>query len=175
MWQPLRVNRDVALLHPAFRQALGKVLTVLTTEQIPFRLFEAFRYPERQAALYAQGRTAQGKIVTRAPPWRSYHQFGLGADLVLYENSAWNWDTSDHRAAWWNRMQVLGRAEGLEALSFERPHLQLSGLSINDLAEGAYPAKGDDDWAEHLAAVIAGWKSDPPAPKPPTIFDRPPL
>lgn len=175
MWQPLRVNRDAALLHPVFRQALQKVLARLAAEQIPFRLYEGFRYPERQAALYAQGRTAPGKIVTRALPWRSYHQFGLGADLVLHENGVWSWDTSGHRAAWWNRMQSLGRAEGLEALSFEKPHLQLSGVSINDVVEGVYPAGGDDDWAEHLAAVIAGWKGDSPAPKPPATADRPPL
>ncbi|MDB5967822.1 MAG: Peptidoglycan-binding domain 1 protein [Hydrocarboniphaga sp.] len=173
--QPLRVNRDPTLLHPTFRRALTQVLDQLKAEQIPFLLFEGFRYPERQADLYAQGRTKPGAIVTRALPWRSYHQFGLGADLVLFDNGAWSWDTAGPRAPWWARMQALGREAGLAPLDFEKPHLQLAGLSSNDFADGVYPPAGDDDWSEHLAAVIAGWKGEPPAPPPPAIAVRPAL
>lgn len=175
MWQPLRVSRDPTLLHPTFRKALQQVLAALQAEQIPFRLFEGFRYPERQVELYAQGRTKPGGIVTRAMPWRSFHQFGLGADLVLYENNAWSWDAAGHRAAWWTRMQAVGRESGLVSLDFEKPHLQLAGLSSNDLADGIYPGSGDDDWSEHLAAVIGAWKGEPPAPPPPSVAERPAL
>lgn len=93
---------------------------------------------------------------------------------VLYVDKAWSWDTSGDRAAWWARMQQLGRAAGLEPLSFEKPHLQLSGLSANDRAAGLYPpeGEGDDDGAEHLAAVIGAWRGDPPAPAPPLLAAR---
>lgn len=40
------------------------------------------RSPEEQDALYAQGRTKPGEIVTRARAWQSWHQYGRAADAV---------------------------------------------------------------------------------------------
>jgi peptidoglycan L-alanyl-D-glutamate endopeptidase CwlK len=114
--------------------------------------------------------------VTKAQPWESYHQYGLASDLVLFVDGQWSWDTSGPRAAWWKRMQELGRANGLEALSFEMPHLQITGTSIAQLRSGAYPAGGDDSWANTLASAVYGWQGTPPAPTAPTqVAERPPL
>lgn len=57
-------------------------------------------------------------------------------------------------------MHELGKKNGLSPLDFEAPHLQvLPGTSSNALSQGHYPSGGDDQWAEHLAAVITGWKN----------------
>jgi peptidoglycan L-alanyl-D-glutamate endopeptidase CwlK len=40
------------------------------------------RTAEEQAALYAKGRTDPGPKVTNAPPWQSWHQYGMAVDAV---------------------------------------------------------------------------------------------
>lgn len=150
-----RVDRhdNVLHLHPTVRQAVIKVFVQLQAEGIPFRIFEAFRYPERQADLYAQGRTKPGNIVTYAKPWSSYHQYGLAVDFVLFIDGKWSWETQGNKAAWWKRLHQLGTQEGLMALQFELPHLQLAGTSTNALQHEVYPPKGDALWNDNLTAA----------------------
>ncbi|MDO9414573.1 glycosyl hydrolase 108 family protein [Pararhizobium sp.] len=176
MASPTSRQTDTESLHPAIREAVAGILADLAAGGHPFEIFEAFRSPERQAYLYAQGRSAKGKIVTKAPPWSSYHQYGLAVDFVLKINGKWDWTTSGKYAAHWKALHRIGRQHGLEPLSWEMPHLQLSGLAIEDLRKGEYPEFGDDSWAETLAMAIAGWTGSSRAPPPPTIFPtRPPL
>lgn len=174
MDNPHARNNDLSLLHPVVREAVIKTEKTLNDEGIPFKVFEAFRFPERQADLFAQGRTKPGKIVTHAPPWRSYHQYGLAVDFVLFENGKWSWDDSTaEKKKWWERMHELGKKNGLSPLDFEAPHLQISGTSSNALSQGHYPPGADDLWSEHLAAVIAGWDGSPSAPPSPDVPSRP--
>lgn len=153
MPEPTR-NFDPACLHPVFRRKATELLEILTGEQIPFRLFEGYRSPERQQYLYAQGRTRPGKVITRARPWMSYHQYGLAGDFVLFENGEWNWDASGVNAMKWRRLEEAGKQLGLEPLSFEAPHLQLADLKIADLVAGRYPSGGDETWRANLDAAL---------------------
>src|SRR5687767_3221027 len=123
-------DTDLSHLHPRVRGAAQQVAQRLQDNNDPFEIFEAFRTPQRQAYLYAQGRTRPGDIVTRAKPWSSYHQYGLAVDFVLKIGGQWSWDTSGQNRAAWNRMNEYGRQAGLEPLSWELPHLQLAGLDI---------------------------------------------
>lgn len=169
-------SRDVDLnhLHPKMRSAYADVLSDLASDKLPFELFEAFRTPERQAFLYAQGRTTAGPIVTNAQPWTSYHQYGLAIDLALKINGQWSWSISGNYAKNWTRMNQIGQKHGLEPLSWEKPHLQLADLDIEDLRGGKYPSGGDAIWAENLEAAIAGWSGSPAAPPPPEDAPRRP-
>ncbi|MEJ7559163.1 MAG: peptidoglycan-binding protein [Pedobacter sp.] len=153
-----RIDRsnDIRFLHPKVRVAVVKVYTQLQSEGIPFKIYEAFRYPERQAKLYAQGRTEPGKIVTYAQPWSSYHQYGLAVDFVLLINGNWSWDTSSAQSEWWSKMNKIGISEGLMPLNFERPHLQNTGTSSNALRQGIYPDGGDQTWTDNFSAAIRG-------------------
>lgn len=176
MSSPHQRDVDTAHLHPAVREAARLIVEELNTEGFPFRIFEAFRSPQRQEFLYAQGRTRPGPIVTKARPWRSYHQYGLAIDLVLFVNGQWSWKTSGEYRDAWKRMHQIGESHGLEALSWELPHLQMAGLDSGDLANGKYPSGGDESWAENLEAAIAGWSGTPAAPPvPEEIPTRPPL
>jgi peptidoglycan L-alanyl-D-glutamate endopeptidase CwlK len=176
MSQPWKRDRELLHLHPIIREKVRVLLEKLSAEGIPFQLFEGFRSPQRQQYLFEQGRTRPGSIITKARPWRSYHQYGLGADFVLYENGLWSWDTSGEKGRWWERLHQLAREHDLEPLSWEKPHLQLPGLSITDLQAGEYPQGGDLDWAEYLQAAISSWSGYPPSPPgPPLIPGRPPL
>lgn len=43
----------------------------------------------QQSALYAQGRTKPGRIVTNARPGSSWHNYGLAIDLGLFKNGVY--------------------------------------------------------------------------------------
>lgn len=143
-------HNDILHLHPVVRAAVVKTYVQLQAEGIPFKVFEAFRHPQRQADLYAQGRTKPGSIVTYAQPWSSYHQYGLAVDFILYINDSWSWDTSGAKAKWWNRLHEIGQQEGLMKLNFEAPHLQLAGTSSSALRSGVYPPNGDKSWYDNF-------------------------
>jgi peptidoglycan L-alanyl-D-glutamate endopeptidase CwlK len=170
-----RRSVELPFLHPAIRQSVQEVQQQLNGEGFDFHIFEAFRSPQRQAYLYAQGRTRPGNIVTYAQPWLSYHQYGLAVDFVLKTNGNWDWSTSGAKAKAWKRLHEIGRAHGLEPLNFETPHLQMARLRVQDLHAGRFPKGGDDAWAENLEAVIAGWTGSPPPPPAPASMARPAL
>lgn len=163
-------STDLSLLHPVVRKAVEAVLADLQKAKIPLFVFEAFRSPERQAYLYAQGRTRPGGIVTYAKPWQSYHQYGLAVDLVFGGPGAWTWD--EPRRGMWRQMHEIGAKHGLMRLDFETPHLQLAGTSSGALQAGAYPTGGDRSWVDNLNAAISGWRRSPPAPPKATLAAR---
>ena len=175
-------SADTSLLHPAIRKKVQIILDQLHQENIPFEVFEAFRTPERQAILFAQGRTTPGDKVTWVGPWKSFHQYGLAVDMVLKIDGDWSWDDKGPRAAFWSRMQDIAKQQGLTALFnrkgrlIELPHIQLAGLSMDQLYAGQYPAGSDSVWAEHLSELIDNWTGvGSPPPRPPLAPDRPAL
>jgi peptidoglycan L-alanyl-D-glutamate endopeptidase CwlK len=154
MTEPWRRDVEINHLHPLCRERVQGVLDACAREGIPFRMFEGYRSPHRQQYLYEQGRTRPGAIVTYAGPWSSIHEYGLAADFVLYENGGWSWDTSGSKEDWWSRLHEIGREYGLEPLSWETSHLQMSRVSLSDLKAGQYP--GGDDPILVSAAYNAG-------------------
>lgn len=169
-------DTDLMHLHPVFRERVSEVLNKLENEEIPFRLFEGCRSPDRQHYLFSQGRTRPGDKVTNADAWQSLHQYGVAGDFVLFINGNWSWNDKGPAAAWWKRLHEIGKHCGLEPLSFEKPHMQLAGLRLNDLRRGLYPSGGDSSWAEHLEAMIIPWRGLIAAPPiPPEAGLRPAL
>jgi peptidoglycan L-alanyl-D-glutamate endopeptidase CwlK len=143
-----------------------EVLDRCESENIPFKLFEGYRSPQRQKYLYNTVRTSSsGKKyrVTKAKAWRSYHQYGVAADFVLHINGKWSWNTSGSAGRMWERLHEIGEECGLEPLSFEKPHMQLKGASIRSLMRGEYPPGGDQSWADNIAKA----REDIPAGAPP--------
>ncbi|MEO6276291.1 D-alanyl-D-alanine carboxypeptidase family protein [Roseateles sp.] len=152
-----RLN-DPAQLHPKFREALANLLAKAAAENRPFKLFEAFRTPERQAWLYEQGRTRPGGIVTKAKPWQSFHQFGLGADLVLFVNGQWTWSSDGVLAEHWRRLPELAAEVGLRSLSWEAPHVEWP-IELRDAVGPELLASADDTWVDTLSSASARWRS----------------
>ncbi|HEU0217266.1 MAG TPA: D-alanyl-D-alanine carboxypeptidase family protein [Stellaceae bacterium] len=158
-------NRDTAFLHPAMRTRVASVMAEIEAADLPLKVFEAWRSPERQRFLYAQGRTRTGEVVTNAQAWESYHQYGLAVDIVGFVRGNWTWDLP---SANWARLHEIGAEHGLEWLSWEKPHLQLADLRIGALMEGKLPDGGDASWEANIEAAIAGWSGEPAAP----VLDR---
>jgi peptidoglycan L-alanyl-D-glutamate endopeptidase CwlK len=117
--------------HQMIDQCSAKGVTILITQ--------ALRTWAEQDALYAQGRTTPGKIVTQAKGGQSYHNFGLAFDIVPIDAiGKADWDTS-HPA--WATAEEIGKSLGLEWggdwTSFkDLPHFQLSGgVTLESLRE----------------------------------------
>lgn len=88
--------------HPAVKEELFEIYRQIC-EALKGRGMCRFAYVIRtlaeQEALYAQGRTKPGKIVTNAKPGWSYHNYGLAVDIVMihdkdgngtYETASWD-------------------------------------------------------------------------------------
>jgi peptidoglycan LD-endopeptidase CwlK len=82
-----RVSIDRAkLLHPAVRNEVINLITEVEKglpANIAVRIVQGLRTIEEQNALYAQGRTKPGNIVTNAKGGSSYHNYGLAIDFAI--------------------------------------------------------------------------------------------
>jgi len=92
------------LLHPKIREEA--ILAVEDAElkfppNMAIRVAQGLRTIAEQDALYAQGRTAPGVIVTKAFGGRSFHNYGLAIDFAILHDKDGNgtfeelsWDTA---------------------------------------------------------------------------------
>jgi peptidoglycan L-alanyl-D-glutamate endopeptidase CwlK len=85
------------------------------------------RTMDEQAALYAQGRTRPGRIVTWAPPGSSPHNYGMALDVVAVRDGKAVWDDADPV---WATLGDIGITAGLEwgghfpSGKIDKPHFQ---------------------------------------------------
>lgn len=101
------------LLRPFFRASVEEVLWQVRREGLPFRVWETLRDHRRQEQYYAQGRTAPGKIITKAPPGHSPHEWGVACDLVLDLPGVSPWSTTGDHAKLWEEMGAIAIDCGL--------------------------------------------------------------
>lgn len=99
-----------------------------------------YRDRESQAALYAQGRTRPGRIVTNARPGQSYHNYRVAFDFVPVVAGKAQWND----LALFRRLGEIGESLGLEwggRWKFkDMPHLQYTGgLTLRQLQAGQIP------------------------------------
>lgn len=143
-------SRRLEDLHPRVREMAEQLLDHAAAAGIPINVTFTLRSMETQDALYAQGRTKPGKVVTNARAGYSFHNFGLALDVVPAELLALpNWgDTPErqaHTTAIWNRLGAVGKAIGFRwGGDFhsikDRPHFEWSGdLTLADLRAGKRP------------------------------------
>jgi hypothetical protein len=80
-------------LHPKVREDFANFITEAEDALgITIRVTQGMRTFSEQQKLYDQGRTEPGKIVTKAKPGSSYHQYGLAVDLVELVNGGVDWE-----------------------------------------------------------------------------------
>lgn len=121
-----------ALNHIHACKAIGIELLVTST----------YRDNASQNALYAQGRSAPGTIVTNARGGQSLHNYRVAYDVVPLRNGKPIWGTRGADRDIWQKVGELGEAQGLEwAGRWERfreyPHFQyLGGLTLADFQAG---------------------------------------
>lgn len=118
------------LVWPVLAENIYQLSTALIHEGIYIAVVQGLRTVEEQDALYAQGRTAPGKIVTNARGGQSWHNFGLAVDCApVNPYASIDWNASHPQ---WKRMEELGVSLGLTSGARwahlpDAPHFQLTG------------------------------------------------
>lgn len=132
----------IKLLHPKVREEAGEIYAEIC-EALKGRAMCRFAFTLRTIAeqnkLYAQGRTAPGKVVTNAKGGLSYHNYGLAIDIVLivdtngdgkYDTASWDVKRDfdgDGRADWVEVVQIFksyGWEAGIDWKLYDAPHFQ---------------------------------------------------
>ena len=124
-----RSAANIATLLPAAQRAARALLAAANDGRLGPGIFvkviAGTRTYAEQDALYAQGRTTPGPIVTDAPAGFSNHNFGIAFDVGLFNGGVYLNDSPLYA-----KVGALGRSQGLEWggdwTSFpDEPHFQL--------------------------------------------------
>lgn len=126
-------SRKFSDLHPDVRFLADKFLDACLDADIDVLVTCTYRSGIEQAALYAQGRTAPGAIVTNAQPGESLHNLLLNGnpgarafDVVPLVNGRPMWDAQNPL---WEKLGEIGEAVGLQWGGRwkhpDRPHFEL--------------------------------------------------
>jgi peptidoglycan L-alanyl-D-glutamate endopeptidase CwlK len=127
------VMKDVNLLHPLLKSKALKLLELAKDKGIKIEISQTWRTKEEQDALYAQGRTRTGSIVTNVKYPYSLHCWGLAFDIMVIVDGKANWS-----AKYYDLVGPLGESLGLEwggrwKNFVDRPHFQLPGFTAEEL------------------------------------------
>lgn len=124
----------LSLIYPVLADKVRRMHDALEQEGIEIRVVQGLRSWTEQDALYAQGRTISGAIVTNCPGGHSYHNFGLAVDCVPSTHGPGQPFDPDWNAShpYWKRMSDIGQSLGLVSGATWRtfpdaPHFQING------------------------------------------------
>jgi len=140
-------SASIDSLDPYVASLARRFLELCRENGLDVRILSAFRSWDEQDALYAQGRTAPGPVVTDAMGGDSYHNWGLAFDAAPFVNGRVDWNNREL----FDKMGELGQQAGLEwggnwttyrINLLDLPHFQYTyGLSTRQLLDGARPPK----------------------------------
>jgi len=142
----------IQLLHPKLRDealTMYDEIVAALTGTAACRFAYTLRTFAEQDALFAQGRTKPGAIVTKAKGGQSYHNYGLAIDIVLlvdkdkngtFETASWDLKTDfdgDGKSDWQEIVAIFkryGYEWGGDWKFVDAPHFQKTlGKSIAEL------------------------------------------
>jgi len=115
----------INLLHPKLRDEALEIYNEAVLELgdfVTLRFTHTLRTIAEQNALYAQGRSKPGKIITNAKGGMSFHNYGLAIDIVLLVDRDKN---GTHEAAVWDDKADFdknGKRDWLEVVNIFKQH-----------------------------------------------------
>jgi len=141
----MRTKRTIENLGSLNKKALAKLEPFVTAVEqamekhgVKVEVISGLRSWAAQAALFAQGRTKPGRIVTKARPGSSWHNYGLAIDLGLFSNGVYLDEVDPKRAdKLYQEIGAIASRMGIEWAgnwkSFtETPHFQVTfGLTLS--------------------------------------------
>jgi len=123
-------------LYPAVIRRKDQLIRIMAAVGQPIVITGDYRTAAEQDALYAQGRTAPGKIVTNAKGGDSMHNWRCAFDIAFSTSKGVSYDGP------WAMVGEIGRTLGLEwggdwADFPDKPHFQYTaGYSLDDFKAG---------------------------------------
>lgn len=146
---------SITQCHPTMIKKMNQLVAECAKKGLKIRITQTYRTVEQQDALYAQGRTKPGNIVTNAKgsSYSSMHQWGIAFDFCRNDGKG-AYNDSD---GFFRKVGQVGKSIGLEWggdwKSFvDKPHFQLSdwGSSVSGLKrQFGNPQKFASTWREN--------------------------
>jgi len=124
-------SRSLGDLNPIVGAMAEKHIALCEAAGIDLLVICTYRSHEEQDALYEQGRTTTGPIVTNARAGQSMHQYRLAYDCVPLIKGKPVWGTTGTNLTLWKKVGALGKEAGLEwagdwTTFKEYPHFQFT-------------------------------------------------
>jgi peptidoglycan L-alanyl-D-glutamate endopeptidase CwlK len=126
-----RSAKNIATLEPEVRLVATMLIEKAVAQGINVKVIGGHRTYAEQDALYAQGRTKPGKLVTNAKGGYSNHNFGLAFDIGIFskDGKTYHGEHPDYK-----RCGMIGESIGLEwggRWKFvDEPHFQYNPLKL---------------------------------------------
>lgn len=159
-----RVNWD--LIYPPFTRKCFELAARCQDRGVDYYAISGHRSFKEQAVLYFQGRTLPGRIVTKAKPGFSTHNYGLGIDWCKDKDVSRaglqpDWDLGDYQILR-QEAEKLGLESGMSWKLFkEGPHVQLPlqarGVKFEDLKREFERSGGQLQAVWDCLDRIGGW------------------
>lgn len=120
-----RSEKVIAALLPPVQPLARALVQKSASNGIRIRVLSGLRTYAEQDALYAQGRSSPGKVVTNARGGHSNHNFGIAFDVGVFEGARYLGNSPKYKA-----VGVLAMELGLEwggnwKTIVDQPHFQL--------------------------------------------------
>jgi peptidoglycan LD-endopeptidase CwlK len=130
-----RSEKTLATMLPEVQPIARTLVQKAAAAGVTIRIISGLRTYAEQDALYAQGRTAPGEVVTKARGGYSNHNFGIAFDIGVFEGGKYLPDSPKYKA-----VGTLGADLGLEwggnwKTIVDQPHYQLRPAWAKDLTE----------------------------------------
>ena len=162
------MGRDINKCHPRLILLSKKLVSACKGQGLIIGIGECYRTTKEQDALYAQGRTKAGKIVTNAKgnSYSSHHQWGTAFDVYRNDGKGAYNDYDGFFA----KVGKIGKSIGLEwggdwKSPVDKPHFQLPDWgSTTTKLKKMYGTpekfmdtwKGDSEMVEESKIIIDG-------------------
>ena len=153
--------RDITLCHPRLQELAAKLVEECQEQGLKIKIGETLRTVEEQEALYAQGRTKPGNIVTnaRGTSYSSQHQWGIAFDFYRNDGQGAYNESGD----FFGRVGAIGKSLGLGwggdwKSIVDKPHLYLPDWGSTTYQLRAEYKTPDNFMATWGPKMVEGWK-----------------
>jgi peptidoglycan L-alanyl-D-glutamate endopeptidase CwlK len=140
-----RSEKNIATLAKEVQPLARRLIETAVAQGINAKVISGTRTYKEQDALYAQGRTKPGPIVTKAKGGYSWHNFGMAFDLGIFSADGKKYYGESEA---YEVCGKIGESLGLEWGGnwdfVDEPHLQFNPLRLTLAQARERTAKGED-------------------------------
>ena len=136
-------------VHPELNKRIRNLITAFAERGTQVEVVQGLRTFAEQDALFAQGRTKPGPVVTNARGGQSNHNYGLAVDLCPFVNGKPDFSANSTFVAIGAEAVKLGMEWGGNWKKLiDKPHVQLPGMTIADCSRLFKKGGLDAVWEE---------------------------
>jgi peptidoglycan LD-endopeptidase CwlK len=124
-------EKRLSKVHPELARRVREIITALAAHGKTVEVVQGLRTFAEQDALYEQGRSKPGQIVTNARGGQSNHNYGFAVDLCPFVGGKPQWNDNSTFVAIGAEAVKRGLEWGGNWKKFiDKPHVQLLGLTV---------------------------------------------